>query len=143
MINLFFSQPMTGYTFDQVREERQRMIEGLKINAENPDLPRSKKASDLYRLIRDGWEKNFEIIDQITPNEELSKKGYVPDLVYLGEDIKLMSFADLIVFHNDWPKSKGCCSEHEICFYYKIPYIILDESYHIKHFLSLKNKNDR
>lgn len=50
----------------------------------------------------------------------------VPDeagrIWHLGESIKLLDKADLVIFSNDYDKAKGCKVERKLCQLYGIPY---------------------
>lgn len=56
-----------------------------------------------------------EIIDSV-----LDISSEHNDIYYLGESIKLMSQADLVIFMGGWEKARGCVIEHDICKRYNI-----------------------
>lgn len=83
--SLFISQPMNGRTFDQIMEERKRLI---------------KKAEEIF-------EEEFEVINSII----FDAPENVNALWYLGESLKRMSYADVVIFAKDWDKYRGCIIE--------------------------------
>ena len=86
---------MNGKTEDQIISERKEVI-------------------DLLKAVEG---EEVEIIDSVLKAENK------PPLWYLGESIKLMADADLIVFAPGWEKGRGCLIEHECAVKYNIPYL--------------------
>lgn len=66
----------------------------------------------------------------------------------LGDSIKLMQDADLVVFAWNWGASRGCPVEMEVCKQYDIPYLVLsshafeenNSSYHYTHGVGCKHE---
>lgn len=96
-MKVFISSVMNGKTEDQIITEREEVI-------------------DLLRTAEDG---EVEIIDSVLKAENK------PSLWYLGESIKLMADADLVVFAPGWEKGRGCIIEHECASKYGIPILEL------------------
>lgn len=86
---------MNGKTEDQIIAERKEVI-------------------DLLKAVEG---EEVEIIDSVLKAENK------PSLWYLGESIKLMADADLIVFAPGWEKGRGCLIEHECAVKYNIPHL--------------------
>ena len=97
MTKIFISQPMNGKTTEEIEEERNYTIGTLRS-----------------RFAR----KNecIEIIDSFFKNAPHDAKP----LWYLGESIKLMSEADVVVFCNGWLTARGCQIEHDCALEYGI-----------------------
>ena len=66
----------------------------------------------------------FSLID--TFSKEEAPEINVPNLWYLGDSIRLLGTADLVIFDKDWRKARGCRVEHAICELYGIPYMYVD-----------------
>ena len=64
-------------------------------------------------ILMDTYNKTFPEIDQ----DLFDKHVYC-----LGDSIKLMSKADMVIFADDAPIARGCCIEHKICVEYDINY---------------------
>ena len=88
---------MNGKTEDQIIMEREEII----------------------NLLSTAEDEEVEIIDSVLKAENK------PSLWYLGESIKLMADADLVVFAPGWEKGRGCIIEHECASKYGIPILEL------------------
>lgn len=97
-MNIFISQPMTGYTQKQILSERSKAINYIQNNCDDVQFINS-------------YLPEFQDTDN--------------PIYALGETIKLLSKADMIVFLKNWEQSKGCQIEHKICELYKIKKIYL------------------
>lgn len=99
MNRLFISQPMNGRTNEEIRTERERIIEDM----------------------RREWyvDEPFEVVDSFFENAPV---GASP-LWYLGESIKLLSTATLAYFAYGWEDARGCRIEHLCAEEYGIPCI--------------------
>lgn len=97
-MKVFISQPMNGLSDDRVLHERTKIINLMHIN---PD----------------------DVIDSF--NKEMPKGA--GRVWCLGDSVQLMDQADLVIFHKDWEKARGCRIEHDICIAYQIPYVELEE----------------
>lgn len=89
------SQPMSGKTNEQIREER------------------AKVTQQLENL---GWIVLGTIFAEEPPQASKNMAVY-----YLGESIKALSEADAVLFMNGWEKARGCQIEHDICLKYDVP----------------------
>lgn len=90
-LTLFIAQPMHG-------------VDDFKINIER---------SEIYQYVKELYpNKDIELIDNLNHPE-------IPDgsprYYYLVESLREMVRADLIYFHKDWIKAKGCRVERVIC----------------------------
>lgn len=86
MTKLFISQPMNSRTNDEIKEERDKIIATVK-----------KTYNDL------------EVLESFFKDVPHDAKP----LWYLGESIKLLSEADIVVFAKGWNKARGCKIEHQ------------------------------
>lgn len=48
-------------------------------------------------------------------------------LEHLGESIKQMAKADLVVFTGSWVGASGCAIEHSVCIRYDIPFVFAED----------------
>ena len=99
---IFISQPMHGLSMKQIMDLRQDII---------------VKRLNLHR-------GHVRIIDNINKEDIPYEAGRV---WCLGDSIKLMDEADIVVFAPGWEKARGCRIEHKVCEEYGIPYIDLSE----------------
>lgn len=86
-MKVFISQPMRDKTDEQIKEERNRMIERVK---------------ELYPS------EEIEIIDSFFENAPHEAKP----LWFLAESLSLMSGADVVVFAQGWDQYRGCRIEN-------------------------------
>ena len=93
MLKIFISHPMNGRTDEEIKNERQKVC----------------------NLLKQRLKEDFEIIDSFFENAPHDAKP----LWYLGESIKLMSEADLIVFVGNWANYRGCKIEYHCAQEYK------------------------
>lgn len=87
-MKIFISQPMNGRLDEDIRAERQKIAEQF---------------------------PNDEIIDTLFEEGQFDSEH---PLIYLGESIKMMSEADLVVFCNNWALNRGCRIEYDCAKYY-------------------------
>lgn len=93
MKKLFISQPMADKTDDEIKRERQRIVETV--------------------------EKEFgevEVIDSFLAGAPHDAKP----LWFLGRSLELLSSADVVYFADNWQDYRGCKIEHECCAAYGI-----------------------
>ena len=90
-MKIMISQPMTGKTNEEIRDEREELVEAL----EN---------------------EGHEVIDTIFNFED--KDPYNHGLFYMGHSILAMSEVDAVVFMKGWENSRGCKIEHELAVKY-------------------------
>ena len=103
MCTVFLSYPMNGKTEKEMKEIRDEMI----------------------KMLPEGlnWIDNSDCKGEETDGR----------LHYLGEAIKKMDKADMVMFHRDWQRARGCHIEMEVARAYNIPIIdIPGESYYRK-----------
>lgn len=101
MSKLFISLPMKGRSDEQVKA---RML-------------------DIFDRACNKLNTEYELI--ATFNDEEEPSDVVNHCWYLGESIKLLATADLVIFDADWYKANGCRMEKWVCDNYDIPYYIL------------------
>lgn len=90
-MKIMLSQPMTGRTIEEIREERSNLVNDL----EN---------------------QGHEVIDTVFDFED--KDPYNHGLYYMGHSILAMSEVDAVIFMKGWEKSRGCKIEHELALKY-------------------------
>lgn len=98
-MKVFISQPMLGLTEVQITEERNRI---------------EKLVKGFYRK-----EEDIEFIDSWV------KEDYAHPLQSLGESIKRMAFADLVVFSAGFNEHRGCRIEHSAARAYDITTLVV------------------
>ena len=91
---LFISQPMNGFTDEQILEARNNAIEIVK-----------ERVNDEIELIDTFYEFNGKPLE------------------YLGRAISDMANADVAYFGEGWEKARGCKIEHECALQYGIDVI--------------------
>ena len=91
-IKIFISQPMNGKTNEEIEDKRNYIIDRLREN------------------------ECVEIIDSFFKD----KPYEASPLWYLGESIKLMSEADVVLFCDGWQIARGCQIEHDCALEYGI-----------------------
>ena len=105
-IQLFISQPMRGFTDEEITLTRKR-VAGDAI----------KKAAEYFQTSV----CDVDIIDSVIKDFDAN----VHPLIYLGDSIKMISEADIVYFARGWQDARGCAIEHECakqygkaCIYY-------------------------
>lgn len=111
---VFISQPMTGRTLDEVKKERQDI-------------------ETIMHELNDGLSTkgiSVKVIDSF--DEQAFIEGRNP-LDCLGDCIKKMSEANIVVFAPGWDKTRGCRIEHQCAVEYQLATIMLkDTTLHTK-----------
>ena len=87
-MKIMISQPMRGKTNEQIRKEREELIEELK-------------------------RQGHEVIDTVLDITECKSPIY-----YLSKSIELLDKADAVVFMKGWQEARGCRIEHEVALEY-------------------------
>ena len=96
-MQVFISQPMSGKSELEIFDVRNKICNKFHINDE-------------------------EIIENYR-KDGIPKKDVNESVWCLGDSIRLMAFADLVIFAPGWERARGCCIEHEICRNYGIPHL--------------------
>ena len=75
--------------------------------------PMNGMSEDWMSMMRDGMKKNYDAVTNCT-NTYISNYecNLSTRLECLGEAIKLMSKANIVLFHPDWNKARGCKVEN-------------------------------
>ena len=123
-MKVFISQPMKDRTFDEIEIERNVMIHV--IGCVYPD-------------------EEIEVIDSLFSDEDVPEGDTVGALWFLGESIKAMDKADLVVMAVNWQHARGCQIEHEIAVDYDkrvIPYWTIERKYREQQTKEKKNKSE-
>ena len=100
MKKVFISQGMRGKTEDEIQRERK----------------------DLENLAHSAINEEIQIIDSLITEEP--PKNINQSLWYLGESLKIMACADVVIFAKDWEKYRGCRIEYQATTDYGIEKII-------------------
>lgn len=85
-MKLMISQPMKGKTNDQIRKEREELVEKLKA-------------------------EGHEVIDTVF--DDFSEGENTP-VHYLAKSIEFIANADGVVFMPGWENARGCRIEHQV-----------------------------
>ena len=93
-LRVFISQPMNGKTNEEIKKEREELVEFAK----------AKLGSDI------------ETIDSFFKDAPHDAKP----LWFLGKSFELLSTADAAVFAKGYEKARGCVMEHKACESYGI-----------------------
>ena len=123
-MKIFISQPMKDRTFDEIEIERNVMIHV--IGCVYPD-------------------EEIEVIDSLFSDEDVPEGETVGALWFLGESIKAMDKADLVVMAVNWQHARGCQIEHEIAVDYDkrvIPYWTIERKYREQQTKEKENKSE-
>ncbi len=123
-MKVFISQPMKDRTFDEIEIERNVMIHV--IGCVYPD-------------------EEIEVIDSLFSDEDVPEGETVGALWFLGESIKAMDKADLVVMAVNWQHARGCQIEHEIAVDYDkrvIPYWTIERKYREQQAKEKENKSE-
>ena len=123
-MKVFISQPMKDRTFDEIEIERNVMIHV--IGCVYPD-------------------EEIEVIDSLFSDEDVPDGETVGALWFLGESIKAMDKADLVVMAVNWQHARGCQIEHEIAVDYDkrvIPYWTIERKYREQQAKEKENKSE-
>lgn len=91
---IFISQPMRGKSTEQIKEEREAVIDTLK---------------EQYGSI--------EILESVF--DDFNETTH--PLKFLSRAINTLADADVAVFMNGWKEARGCKMEHECAMNYSIP----------------------
>lgn len=102
MKKLFISQPMRDKTDEEIKSERNKIIQRLKEGYPNEDI---------------------EVIDSFFENAPHDAKP----LWFLGKSLELLSTADIAYFANGWENYRGCKIENQCAIAYGIDVV---EDYH-------------
>lgn len=87
-MKIMISQPMRGKTNEQIRKEREELVEKLES-------------------------QGHEVIDTVLDISENKSPIY-----YLSKSIELLDKADGVVFMKGWQEARGCRIEHIIAYEY-------------------------
>lgn len=101
-LNLFVSLPMRGKTIADIRARQQEVFEAVVSNSQAYEWR-------LLDTVHEGMD---------CPPENLT--------FYLGESIKKLGEADLVIFDKNWRNANGCRIEHVACELYNIPHMYVD-----------------
>ena len=118
MKKLFVSLPMRGLSEREIR----------------------KRMNYLKSLVELELKEEVILIDTFIENEPDSKEINNIGLYFLGESIKELAYADIVIFANGWMKARGCKVEYKAAVEYGVK-ILYEDRLFIK--LILKPKGER
>lgn len=118
MKKLFVSLPMRGLNEREIR----------------------KRMNYLKSLVELELKEEVILIDSFIKDEPDSKEINNIGLYFLGESIKELAYADIVVFANGWMKARGCKVEYKAAVEYGVK-ILYEDRLFIK--LILKPKGER
>ena len=99
MKKIMISQPMNGFTDEQIVETRNRFLEYAK--KENLEVV------------------NTYFTDEWYSNESMSSRGVVQiPLFFLAKSLEYMSECSTVYFAKGWENARGCKIEHEVALQY-------------------------
>ena len=98
MKKLFVSLPMKGLSEREIR----------------------KRMNYLKSLVELELKEEVILIDTFIENEPDSKEINNIGLYFLGESIKEMAYADIVIFADDWKKARGCKVEYAAAVEYEV-----------------------
>ncbi len=87
MKRVFISQPMKDKTAEEIKQERQQIIDAI---------------------VKE-YGKDIEIIDSYFEGAPADARP----LWFLGKSLELLSIADMVFFAPGWGNARGCKIEHE------------------------------
>lgn len=94
MKRVFISQPMKEKTAEEIKQERQKIVDA----------------------IVEEYGKGIEIIDSYFEGAPADARP----LWFLGKSLELLSTADMVFFAPGWDSARGCKMEHEACVAYDL-----------------------
>lgn len=103
---IFISQPMSGIPEKEVLFQREMVMHNVK-----------KLHEKCYIL-----DSYFKDQDELVKIPEKYQAVWC-----LGDSIKIMSKAALVIFTRGWMYARGCMIEHRICAEYDIPYCYFED----------------
>ena len=77
------------------------------------------------KSIGEKFKENYDIIDSYHQEDDPNGIDNRSGVWYLGNSLRLLRTADLVVFSRNWVEARGCIIEHRVCEYYNIPFIEL------------------
>lgn len=119
MKKLFVSLPMRGLNEREIR----------------------KRMNYLKYLVELELKEEVILIDSFIKDEPDSKEINNIGLYFLGESIKELAYADIVVFANGWMKARGCKVEYKAAVEYGVK-ILYEDRLFIKLILKPKGEQD-
>ena len=106
MIKVFISQPMRGLFRDEIRKNREKIIDFIKKQHEDQDIEIIDNIFDIY-----------------LNNDDITNKA----LLCLGKSLIEMSKADVCYFTSNYKEFRGCKIEYQAAMDYGIPAFIIND----------------
>lgn len=97
-MKVFISQPMAGYADNVIEEVRENICRLFSIKSE-------------------------DLINSFNKTIPLGTNIKNDRVWCLGDSIRLMGMADLVIFAPNWEDARGCRIEHRVCEEYGIPFV--------------------
>ena len=89
-MKIMISQPMRGKTNEQIRKEREKIVE---------------------KLQNGGWKVVDTVFEDAPADEDMA-------IYMLSQSIRYIGKVDALYFMNGWEKARGCKIEHEVAVEY-------------------------
>lgn len=99
-INVFISQPMNGLSMDEIKSTRDKLVDKFKRYLKKKD-PKT----------------NY--IVKVLDNLQENAPEYYTHLDYISNDIRIIQWADIIIFANGYNNTRGCIVEDLVWYNYK------------------------
>lgn len=99
-INVFISQPMNGLSIEEIKSTRNKLVNKFKRYLKKKD-PKT----------------NY--IVKVLDNLQENAPEYYAHLDYISNDIRIINWADIIVFANGYNNARGCLIEDMVWYNYK------------------------
>lgn len=100
-MKVFISLSMNGRADQVIKDDQQKYLKDLEIDMKEKELIQENETLELINTINH-------------PNAPANTAR----LWYLGESIKKLNDADIVLFAGDWYKAKGCWVEFAACVAY-------------------------
>lgn len=105
-MNVFISQPMRNRSDEEIKAERQKIMEYVQKFYPN---------------------EKAEEIDSFFDSDKLDISSKNVPLVMLGMSLELLAEADVVVFADGWSMARGCKIEHDAAEAYGIKILDLED----------------
>ena len=101
-MRVMISQPMAGKSVEEVKAERQKIVDRLKA-------------------------LEYEVVDSVIAEEP--PKDSNAALWYLGGSLQIMSTCDAVLFMKGWDTARGCRIEHHAVLDYGLEFLFESDLY--------------
>ena len=106
--------------FENIQENKIRVIVSLPMSGGNAD-DIIRKQKEIINKLKE-IDPRCELLDTFNKAVPGSLNKKQLRIWCLGDSLRLMAFADFVIFVSDFKKAKGCLVEHQICCSYEMPF---------------------